>query len=169
MAKNYCDKCGDAVDGLEFCANCGEKVWVASPAAVAAAKTKKTGLQVFRSEIKSFFKNYSNFEGRSPVSSFVAPWLMIILFNRFLSLFSSGNDQLTESDYIFFAIQIAGWAAVLMPTLAVMSRRLHDTGRSAKNLWFFALPVVGWVLLLVWCLKKSEPRNNQYGPVPAKA
>jgi uncharacterized membrane protein YhaH (DUF805 family) len=167
MAKIYCDNCGDAVDGLEYCTNCGDKVLVASPEAVSAAVAEKSRWQVIKDAIKSYFKNYSVFEGRSTRDEFGYPWLMMILINRLTSIGSSSGDEITTGDLIVLAIQFAIWAAVLVPTLAVMARRLHDTGRSAKNLWFFALPIVGWILLLVWCLGKSEPRNNKYGPYTA--
>ena len=164
MAKIYCDNCGDAVDGLEYCTNCGDKVIVASPVAIAAAVAEKSGWQIIKDSIKSFFKNYSVFEGRSSRQEFAYPWVMMILINRLTSIGTSSGDEITTGDMIALAVQFVIWAAVLVPTLAVMARRLHDTGRSANKLWFFALPIIGWIILLIWCLGKSEPRDNKYGP-----
>jgi len=56
--------------------------------------------------------------------------------------------------------------AVLVPTLAVIFRRLHDTGRIG---WWFLLlfvPAVGPIVLTVFLAQDSEPGANQYGPNP---
>jgi uncharacterized membrane protein YhaH (DUF805 family) len=54
---------------------------------------------------------------------------------------------------------------VFIPSLAVFSRRLHDTGRSG---WWFLLSFVpfGNLLLLVWLCQDSQSGGNQYGPNP---
>jgi len=57
--------------------------------------------------------------------------------------------------------------AVLLPSLGVSVRRLHDTGRSG---WWFLLafvPVIGGLVLLVFFILDSTPGDNQYGPHPA--
>lgn len=56
--------------------------------------------------------------------------------------------------------------AVLIPGIAVGVRRLHDTGRT--GLWLLAgfIPVIGFILLLVFMVQDSEPGPNQYGPNP---
>jgi uncharacterized membrane protein YhaH (DUF805 family) len=56
--------------------------------------------------------------------------------------------------------------AVLIPGLAVLFRRLHDTGRSG---WWWLLsfiPIIGWIVLIVFCCLDSQPGDNQYGPNP---
>jgi len=169
MAKISCDNCGDSVDGLEFCANCGDKVWVAAPEQVAAVVAQtRPPFSWFKDSVKSFFKNYSKFEGRSGVAEVSGPLVMIMFFNQLTNLFVTGenSDSLSPTVLIVGSIQLAVYAALLLPLLAVMTRRFHDTGRSAKNLWFLALPVVGWVLILVFIFTKSEPRANKYGPQP---
>ena len=56
--------------------------------------------------------------------------------------------------------------AVLIPGLAVLFRRLHDTGRSGWW-WLIALiPFIGWIVLIVFCCLDSQPGENQYGPNP---
>lgn len=52
---------------------------------------------------------------------------------------------------------------LLAPTLAVMGRRLHDTGRSARWLWLLVVPVVG-LLALVWMLTRPGQGDvNRWG------
>ena len=55
--------------------------------------------------------------------------------------------------------------ALLVPTLAVGVRRLHDTGRSGWWLLIGLIPIVGWIILLVFFVQDSHPAN-QHGPNP---
>ena len=56
--------------------------------------------------------------------------------------------------------------AVLIPGFAVLFRRLHDTGRSGWW-WLIAfIPLIGIIVLLVFCCLDSQPGENQYGPNP---
>jgi uncharacterized membrane protein YhaH (DUF805 family) len=56
--------------------------------------------------------------------------------------------------------------AVLIPSIAVGVRRLHDTGRSGWWLLLSAVPVVGALVILYFTVLDSEPGANEYGPNP---
>ncbi len=59
--------------------------------------------------------------------------------------------------------------ALLLPTLGVYVRRLHDTGRSGLWLLLFLIPCVNFVFLvifIVWACQDSQPMTNEYGPSP---
>ena len=56
--------------------------------------------------------------------------------------------------------------AVLIPSLAVSVRRLHDTGRSGWWLLIGFVPLIGAIVLLVYMLSDSQAGTNQYGPSP---
>ena len=55
--------------------------------------------------------------------------------------------------------------AVLVPSIAVAARRLHDTNRSG---WWqlIALTVIGIIPLIIFYAQDSDPGPNQYGPNP---
>jgi len=56
--------------------------------------------------------------------------------------------------------------AILIPTLAVVVRRLHDVGKSGWW-WFIGLiPIIGIIWLLVLMIIDSNPGDNKYGPNP---
>ena len=55
---------------------------------------------------------------------------------------------------------------VSIPNLAVSIRRLHDTGRSGWWLLVGLIPLVGWILTLIWYLSDSKAGENKYGPNP---
>ena len=56
----------------------------------------------------------------------------------------------------------------LLPSLALVARRLHDTGRSG---WWFLIvfTIIGIPVLLYWLAKASDGPVNAYGPGPARA
>lgn len=56
--------------------------------------------------------------------------------------------------------------ATLIPSLAICSRRLHDTDHSGALLWLMLLPLVGFIILLVFLSMASTPGDNRYGPNP---
>jgi len=57
--------------------------------------------------------------------------------------------------------------ATCLPSIAVTARRLHDTDRSGwlQLLWF--IPIIGWILLIIWCAEAGKP--NRYGSAPGPA
>ncbi|MDR7379589.1 uncharacterized membrane protein YhaH (DUF805 family) [Rhodoferax ferrireducens] len=58
---------------------------------------------------------------------------------------------------------------LLLPSLAVGVRRLHDIDRSGWWLLIAVVPVVGAIVLLVFSLKDSQPGSNRFGPNPKDA
>jgi uncharacterized membrane protein YhaH (DUF805 family) len=56
--------------------------------------------------------------------------------------------------------------AVLIPTIAVGVRRLHDTNRSGWRMLFALIPLVGPIVLIVFLASDSKPDENQYGVNP---
>jgi len=61
---------------------------------------------------------------------------------------------------------VAYWLAVIIPSLAVTVRRLHDTGRSGKTIFFGLIPFAGAIILLIYCAEEGKRGDNQYGPDP---
>jgi uncharacterized membrane protein YhaH (DUF805 family) len=59
--------------------------------------------------------------------------------------------------------------AVLIPSLAVSVRRLHDTGRSGWWWLIGLVPVIGIIVLLIFAAQDSQPGTNKYGPNPKGA
>lgn len=55
---------------------------------------------------------------------------------------------------------------ILIPSLAVAVRRLHDIGKSGWMLLIGLIPLVGAIWLLILLLRDSEAGENKYGPNP---
>jgi uncharacterized membrane protein YhaH (DUF805 family) len=54
----------------------------------------------------------------------------------------------------------------LLPGLSVLVRRLHDRDKSGWWFWFLFVPIVGFIVLLVWFCTKGTTGPNQYGDDP---
>ncbi len=59
--------------------------------------------------------------------------------------------------------------AVLIPSIAVSVRRLHDTGRSGWWVLISLVPLIGVIVLIVFTVQDSQQEDNQYGPNPKMA
>jgi len=55
---------------------------------------------------------------------------------------------------------------ILLPSWAVQFRRLHDTDRSAWWLLLLLIPIVGWIVILIFNCQSGTPGENRFGPDP---
>lgn len=111
-------------------------------------------------------KKYAVFDGRAPRIEF---W-MFVLFNVIVSIILSIADSIIGTDTgntgLLGGLYSLG---VLIPSIAVSVRRLHDIGRSGWWILIGLVPVVGWIVLIIWYVKDSDQGPNQYGPNPRGA
>lgn len=115
--------------------------------------------------VKSVFGKYATFKGRARRSEYwwwaLAQSLMliggIILDQAF------GTAWMGEFYGTFYLIIGLG---LFVPTLAVSVRRMHDINKSGWNWLWNLIPLLGAILLIVWCCKDSDKGENDYGPSP---
>ncbi|WP_410769939.1 DUF805 domain-containing protein [Fontibacillus sp. BL9] len=104
-------------------------------------------------------QNYVGFQGRARRKEY---W-MFVLFNFIISFvlgFISGLLNLPNVLGYLYAL------AVLIPSIALVFRRLHDTGKSGWWALISFVPVAGAIILLVFMCLDSDEGTNQYGPNP---
>ncbi|MDA8259800.1 MAG: DUF805 domain-containing protein [Betaproteobacteria bacterium] len=101
----------------------------------------------FGESIKTCFSKYAEFNGRASRSEFW--WWFLFTF-----LVSAGAGMVSETLSGLFSL------AVLLPGLAVGARRLHDTDRSAWFLLLWFIPIIGWIVLLVWAVQEAKEPNR---------
>jgi uncharacterized membrane protein YhaH (DUF805 family) len=107
-------------------------------------------------------KNYAGFSGRARRMEY---W-MFALFSGIIVLILDGLGLVLKvSTYIGGVYGLL----VLIPSLAVGVRRLHDIGRSGWWLLIGLIPVIGWIILIVFAVKEGDPGDNAYGPNPKLA
>ena len=104
--------------------------------------------------IKVVRDNYANFKGRASREEY---W-MFVLFNiififaiSFIEGFLFGLYSSILSDLYVLAL--------LVPSIAVGIRRMHDTGKSG---WFLLIPIYNFILAVT----QGESNSNKYGEVP---
>lgn len=97
----------------------------------------------FIDAIRTCFRKYADFSGRASRSEFWWWVLFNVIGNVVLGLI---NEKLSW----VFAL------ATLVPYFAVTARRLHDTDRSGWLQLLGFIPVVGWILLIYWCVQEGK-------------
>ena len=112
-------------------------------------------------------RKYAEFEGRSRRKEYWFFALFNTLFSTVLVLSDSVAGTLDEATGLGLLSGLYS-LAVMIPSLSVLVRRLHDTGRSGWALIIF-LPLIGIIVLLVFCLLDSDDGDNRYGPNPKGA
>ncbi len=110
-------------------------------------------------------KNYVGFSGRARRREY---WFFT-LFNFIIGIALSFLDIMIynlSSETVIGMLSGAYTLAVIIPTLAVSFRRLHDAGKSGWWLLINLVPGIGSLIYFVFLLLDSQPGDNQYGPSP---
>ena len=126
------------------------------------------------------FKNYANFKGRACRAElwyFLLFWsifyVIIILIDRqigynFISLKDLPFNEYLPIGKFYSDVGILVFfyrPLTIVPSFAVIVRRLHDMNMSGKWAYSFLIPPVG-ILLLFYLVKSGDKNDNQYGDVP---
>lgn len=112
--------------------------------------------------------NYANFEGRARREEY---W-MFALFNVIFVVLSyipfiAGAVMESEALMMIGGLLLFLYiVALLIPSIAVVVRRLHDQGKSGT--WYFIgfVPFIGGIWLLILMATEGTHGPNQYGPDP---
>ena len=103
--------------------------------------------------------NYTNFNGRARRKEY---W-QFVLVNFIISI--AANILTFVSEYLAFISFIIA-IGLLLPSLAVAVRRLHDTNKSGWYLLIALIPIIGGLYLLYLMVVEGDKGSNQYGPDP---
>ena len=120
----------------------------------------------FLTAVRTCFSNYATFAGRAGRSEF---W-WFILFTWLVSAVASAIDGAIGfgfnavwwgQDANFELFQTLTQLALLLPTVAVATRRFRDAGKSFYNFFWMLVPVVGWIILAAQLAgaSKASPDN----------
>jgi uncharacterized membrane protein YhaH (DUF805 family) len=110
-------------------------------------------------------KKYAVFAGRARRKEF---WFFT-LFNVLVAVVLAMVDMFTgtfDEDVGLGLLSGLYALALLVPSIAVTVRRLHDTDRSGWWYLLVFLPVIGGLVILVFMLLDGTPGSNRFGPNP---
>lgn len=158
-----CPLCGQEYEGstedfgAEFvCEKCG-KTFPLNSTSVHLDSVKRRRPSGFECWL-NIYRQYFSFRGRMSRRSF---W-WAILFQMILWFAILVINELTEDETLIIPIFLF---ATISPTLAAVSRRLHDTNKSAWWILLNPVPVLG-LALLAWLLSCGDKGRNRFGSGP---
>ena len=114
----------------------------------------------------SVLKQYTNFSGRARRKEFWMFTLVNTLIIVVLNIISGAMATSNPDASLGLALPSVIYSfATLLPSIAVVIRRLHDTSRSG---WWILLNFVpfGAIVLCVFLCLDSTPGENQFGANP---
>ena len=110
-------------------------------------------------------KNYAGFSGRARRKEY---W-MFVLFNMIFAIVAIVLDNV-----LGIAMEGIGYGplyglyllAIIIPSIAVGVRRLHDIGKSGWMMLISFIPLIGGIWLFVLFVTDGNPGENEYGANP---
>ena len=112
--------------------------------------------------LQTITKKYFYFEGRASRREF---WTFVLInmgIGLVLSIVSLLIPKIGNTLSMIFNL------AILLPSLSVVARRLHDIGKSGWLQLLNLIPCIGCIILLIWELKPGDAGPNQYGDAPTE-
>ena len=105
----------------------------------------------FLKSIETCFLKYVDFNGRASRSEYW--WFMLFCTICWIVGFALGP-----------VIELVITFGLLLPALAACCRRLHDIDKSGWLQLIQIIPLVGWIVLIVWCATEGQKKKNKFGP-----
>ena len=115
----------------------------------------------FSQAVKTCFAKYFTFSGRASRSEY---WF-IILFFWLLMFVTAIIDIVVFPNQKYMVINLIANLLIVIPSISVAARRLHDVDRSG---WWqlLVITIVGIIPLLYWWIKKGDDVDNKHGSNP---
>ncbi len=110
----------------------------------------------FGQAISSGFSNYVKFSGRAVRSEY---WYWVLF--TVLGTIVAGIIDVVLSISVMSGL--FGLATIL-PSLAVAVRRLHDLDRTGWWIFIGVIPLIGWIILIIWYCSRGTAGPNRFGP-----
>ena len=68
--------------------------------------------------------------------------------------------------FIFPILYVIFFLGTIIPYLAVLVRRLHDTNRTGWWVLIVFIPILGFIAWLIFTISEGDRGENRYGPNP---
>ena len=117
-------------------------------------------------------KKYVVFSGRASRKAY---W-MFVLFNIIFCWLAIMLDRIFGTPGVIDIDVVGGYGngpiyglyslVLLLPSLAISVRRLHDIGKHGGWIFISLIPIIGWIWILVLMLREGDLMQNAYGSIP---
>lgn len=107
----------------------------------------------------SVLKKYAVFSGRATRSEY---WYFILI-NMAISIILAAVDRSIADGGILYTVYSI---IVFIPSIAVAARRLHDTDRTGWWQLIIFIPIIGFIILIIFLVQDSKSYENKYGSNP---
>jgi len=116
--------------------------------------------------VTAVLRKYADFNGRARRSEYwwfeLAYFLSLILLGAIGKILTSPNFQ----NYVLGTLAAIIILGALVPMLAVSVRRLHDIDKSGWNILWFSIPIVGFIVRIIWLCRRGTVGDNRFGHDP---
>jgi uncharacterized membrane protein YhaH (DUF805 family) len=111
-------------------------------------------------------KRYAEFTGRSRRKEYWMFFLFCLIVSVVANIIDGVLGMSGMVGGVYGPVTTLFALAVLVPSIAVGIRRLHDTNRSGWWILIALVPLIGAIVLLVFYASDGTNGDNQYGPDP---
>jgi uncharacterized membrane protein YhaH (DUF805 family) len=115
----------------------------------------------FQNAVVSCLRKYATFEGRASRSEFWYFYLFCILASLVAAVLDGLRSNF-DSDTASLILSLA----IFVPFIAVAARRLHDLDKSGWWQLLLLIPLIGYLILIVWWATKGTEGGNRFGEDP---
>ncbi|WP_427133146.1 DUF805 domain-containing protein [Pseudarthrobacter sp. S9] len=124
----------------------------------------------FQQAVQRFFKKYATFSGRASRSeywwwalvSFAVGIVINIIMSAGMTTTASGAAALGPGAVVGIILAVIWGLATIVPSLALLARRLHDVNLSALLILVVLVPFLGGLALLVMTILPSNPAGQRF-------
>ena len=109
---------------------------------------------------------YAQFTGRASRGEFWKYVLVVFIINLIFTLLQNLLGALSIAYYIIMGLNAIIMLGLLLPSLAVSVRRMHDIGKGGGWIFINLVPLIGSIWFLILTIKEGEG-DNRFGPQPA--
>ena len=118
--------------------------------------------------VKLFFMRYTDFQGRSSRAEYWWAYLglILIIIVPYILVGIFASMGITAIAGLIGLLLLIFYLAIIIPSIAIVVRRLHDLDKSGW--WYFIalVPLIGGLLLLWWFCQPGTKGPNTYGDDP---
>ena len=114
----------------------------------------------FTQAITTCMGKYGTFSGRASRSEYWWFYLFLVMIS-WGSILVSGA-MYSPNDFMFEILPNLVSLVFIVPALAAGCRRLHDIGKSGWWQLLSIVPIIGWILLIVWMATDTKPEGDKY-------